>query len=534
MRLARLRCYAAAGLTAGTCAFGAAPQNSRALNPLKASCAVAGAVSPTVKKACTAARIGIGLFSAIKGLVSGPSSGVAATASGSSTASNTELGLAAIGTWVLGGAVFALHETAKALSHSTAPQLESTWFSSTYWRVAGIAAVLTLPFLFAAAVQALIRSDLALLLRAVLGYLPLAMLAVAIAAPLAMLLLSASDQLSSAVSSAAGDASTRFLHVTGLTIAALTFLSRSPFIVFFVGLLTVAGALTLWIELLLREAAVYIVVLMLPLVFAAMVWPARRTWAVRAVELLVALILSKFAIVAVLSLGGAAISKSQGFSVSALLAGVVLLGMGVFAPWTLLRLIPLAELAGSASASLRHDGSVLRAKYREARGKADLAEEQWTDAIAVMRRDSERGLPADNGAAVGRQEAGAPTDGAKAAQPEDIPVPDPREPDLAEQEQADESQLPADPAGNGRAYTPSQPPAERISGMSPMWQQDDLAWSPVLDPDGVRGAPVWPPRTQREHRDTSPDHAGGPDRAAPVADDHDLTPPPQPPSEGLL
>ena len=61
-----------------------------------------------------------------------------------------------------------------------------------------------------------------------------------------------------------------------------------------------------------REAAVYVVVLMLPLAFAALVWPARRIWAVRAVELLVALILSKFAIVAVLSLGGAAISASAG------------------------------------------------------------------------------------------------------------------------------------------------------------------------------------------------------------------------------
>ena len=75
-----------------------------------------------------------------------------------------------------------------------APQLGSTWFSSTYWRMAGIAAVLTLPFLFAAAVQALIRSDLALLARAALGYLPLSLLAVSVAAPLTMLLLAASDR----------------------------------------------------------------------------------------------------------------------------------------------------------------------------------------------------------------------------------------------------------------------------------------------------------------------------------------------------
>jgi hypothetical protein len=213
-----------------------------------------------------------------------------------------------------------------------------------------------MPFLFAAAIQALLRSDLALLVRATLGYLPLAMLAVSVAAPVAMLLLAASDQLSAVVSSAAGDASAHFLTQAGLVLAGLTVVS--PFIAVFAALLVVAGATTLWIELLMREAAVYVIVLMLPLAFAAMVWPARRIWAIRAVELLVALILSKFAIVAVLSLGGAALGASEGAGVhgiSAAFAGVALLVMGAFAPWALLRLLPLAEIATSAAGSLRSE-----------------------------------------------------------------------------------------------------------------------------------------------------------------------------------
>ena len=81
--------------------------------------------------------------------------------------------------------------------------------------MSAIAAVLTLPFLFAAAVQALIRSDLGLLVRAAFGYLPLAMLAVAIAAPVTMLLLAASDELCGFISSAAGNASAHFLAKAG-------------------------------------------------------------------------------------------------------------------------------------------------------------------------------------------------------------------------------------------------------------------------------------------------------------------------------
>ncbi len=127
---------------------------------------------------------------------------------------------------VLGGAQAVLNDTAAALGATTTPQLRSTWFSSTYWRMAAIAAVLTLPFLFAAAVQALIRSDLALLARAAFGYLPLAMLAIAIVAPLTTLLLAASDQMCAFISAAAANESAHFLAKAGVTIAAASALDR--------------------------------------------------------------------------------------------------------------------------------------------------------------------------------------------------------------------------------------------------------------------------------------------------------------------
>lgn len=278
----------------------------------------------------------------------------------------SSLTLAPLVAWVAGGATFVLHATSQVLGETTSPQLSSTWFSSTYWRVAGIAAVLTLPFLFAAAVQALVRSDLNLLLRAALGYLPLAALAVAVAAPLTMLLLAASDQLSATVSSAAGHQVAHFL-ARSISILGAVALS-SPFVMFLVGLLTVAGALTLWIELLVREAAVYVIVLLLPFAFAAFVWPARRAWAIRSVEVLIALILSKFAIIAVLSLGGAALDQSMGQSVTGLLAGGVLMALAAFAPWAVLQLLPLAELASAAAGSLKtgSQGALLRLQQSDA------------------------------------------------------------------------------------------------------------------------------------------------------------------------
>jgi hypothetical protein len=296
----------------------------------------------------------------------------------------TEGVLAGVGDLVSGAATFVLHETADVLTQTTTPRLGSTWFSATYWRVAGIATVLTLPFLFAATVQALLRSDITLLVRAAFGYLPLAMLAVAIAAPVTMLLLSASDELAAAVSSAAGGQGANFLVQAVATLGAGGAWSGSPFVAFLIGIFTVAGALLLWVELLMREAAVYVVVLMLPLAFAAFVWPARRVWAVRSVELLAALILSKFAIVAVLSLGAAALGQSVHGGLAGLLAGVALLVLAAFAPWALLRLLPLSEVASSTAGALSGQaGGALRA-LQSADPRAARAD-RWMRSMASMR-----------------------------------------------------------------------------------------------------------------------------------------------------
>ena len=185
-------------------------------------------------------------------------------------------------------------QVASTIGATTAPNLDSTWFSSTYWRVAALAAMLTVPFLCAAAVQALARSDLALLARSVFGYLPLSLIGVSLAAPLTMLLLAATDQMSAAVS-----ATGRSTEVPAFSIRRRTppttwpAIGGGPFFAVIIGLFAMMAALALAVELLVRAAAVYVVVLMLPLAFAAMVWPARRMWATRLVELLVSLILAR-------------------------------------------------------------------------------------------------------------------------------------------------------------------------------------------------------------------------------------------------
>jgi hypothetical protein len=335
-----------------------APAPAAAASPAGVLCTLTGLVSGVVGKVCGLATHAGNVVGAGRQLLGGHVGGAigALTGGNAPRAAAATVGLAAIATAVVGGARYLLKATARVVGATTRPNLTSTWFSAAYWRMAAIATLLTLPFLFAAAVHALIRSDLALLARAAFGYLPLALLGVGVAAPLTMLLLSASDEMSALVASASGHAGATFLDRAGGLGGGVGLFGGDLFVSFFVALLTAAATIALWAELLIRDAAVYVVVLMLPLFFAAMVWPARRIWAVRAVELLVALILSKFVIVAVLTLGGAALGHTLVPGPASVLTGMTLVMLAAFSPWALMRLLPLQELAAAAAGGLRGGG----------------------------------------------------------------------------------------------------------------------------------------------------------------------------------
>jgi hypothetical protein len=161
--------------------------------------------------------------------------------------------------------------------------------------------------------------------------------------------------MSAIVSASAATGGARFLdHAAEAAGALASATGGSPFFAVVVGLLAVMAAMALAVELLVRAAAVYIVVLMLPLAFAALVWPARRIWAVRLVELLSSLILSKFVIVAVLSLAGAAFTTGTP-GIGELLVAMSLILLSTFAPWALMRILPFTELAAGAAGILRNE-----------------------------------------------------------------------------------------------------------------------------------------------------------------------------------
>src|SRR5205085_525808 len=135
--------------------------------------------------------------------------------------------------------------------------------------------------------------------------------------------------------------------------------SGIPLFGVFLGAIILAiGAFVLWLEMIIRDAAIYVCVFFLPLTFVAMIWPATGRWARRLVELLVAIVLAKFVIVSILTLASAALTNTvatggDGNTFEQMLAGAALLVLAAWSPFALLRLLPMMELAAATVVSHR-------------------------------------------------------------------------------------------------------------------------------------------------------------------------------------
>ncbi len=297
-----------------------------------------------MQQACQPGQAGTG---AVGSSVGGVGSGVGGAA-GAVIGVGADSVLSALSQWVAAGAAWLLSQVGGAMSASTRPDLGGTWFSRHFKVMAGLAAFLVLPLLLVSLIQAIARQDLSLLARSALVRLPLALLFVAVAVQLVQLALSAVDAMTTTVSSGAGIDSQNFMQGVSRALAGPALASGSPgtpAFVAFLGALVVSGAaLALWLELVIRAAAIYVAVLFLPLALAGLVWPVTASWCRRLGEILGALILSKLVVVAVMSLAAGALSGEGGSSgFAGVIGGAALLLLAAFVPFTLLRLIPAVE-----------------------------------------------------------------------------------------------------------------------------------------------------------------------------------------------
>lgn len=298
----------------------------------------------------------------------------------------------AITSWVAEAAQWTLKRAVGFMDNSTTPTLGADWFLERYRFMVGLGALVILPMLLIATIRAVLVQDFSQLLRSFFVFLPAAILGTFVAIHLTQALLSITDSLSAAVSrNVAGDLSKIFDAVGGTLSgpAGATGPAAPSFAIFFGALLLIVGGFFVWLELLVRSAAVTAAVFFLPMILAGLVWPSAMHWTKRLIEILIALVISKFVIVAVISLATAALAEpgGGGGGFGTVMGAAALMLMAAFSPFAVLKLVPMAEgaaidhLQGKGRGPIetfRPDGgvnqivSVMKAKTR-GRGGQGLA-----------------------------------------------------------------------------------------------------------------------------------------------------------------
>jgi len=221
--------------------------------------------------------------------------------------------------------------------------LNAPWFVGRTTAMLQLVEFVVAPLLFAATIGPVLRQDLRRLIRVWGVGLPVATLAGWLGVQFTQLAMSATDELCSAIMgntkvAVGGD-------LRGLA-TAMIIPGAPQLVAAIISFLLIVGSVLLWMELVVRAAAIYVAVFFMPLALACYVWPATMSIAKRTVELLVALILSKFVIVATLTLGVAALNAGPS-SDNGVIGAAILLIAG-FAPFSLLRLAPIVEAGAIA------------------------------------------------------------------------------------------------------------------------------------------------------------------------------------------
>jgi hypothetical protein len=279
-----------------------------------------------------------------------------AAVAGAGAAADTVMG--GVVSWAADGAAWIVSAIGTRIDRSTRPALESPWYARRYATMVQLAVALAAVFLLLATGQAIVRQDVWLLGRAAFVSLPLAMVLTFAGVTLVETGLAVTDWMTSAVLSGFGaDARGAFRDLAGLLgPTAITGSPLAPFVLFLVSVATALLGLVVWLELVMREAAIYVAVAFLPLTLAAMIWDRSALWARRLAELLAAIILSKFTIAVAFAVAASAIRGSRGDAggLTGVLAGCGVLLVAALTPWALLKLIPFMEAAAGRGLTRGH------------------------------------------------------------------------------------------------------------------------------------------------------------------------------------
>jgi hypothetical protein len=243
-----------------------------------------------------------------------------------------------ITTWASDGAVWLLGEVVELTQKTTSPNLLSKGFLRQYRQMASIAVVLAALMLIFAALEGLGRGEGSMLLRVFLVNVPVAAIATSAAYVVVQLLVATTDGFSEVIAHSTAADSREFFKSAVEALgeagaaggAAAGTVASGPgagtatgagsgavavplFVGFIAAIVAAFAAFLVWIELLMRDAAIYAVALFMPLAIAASIWPRWMSALRRTGELVIVVVFSKFVIVSIIALAASLLANTGMF-----------------------------------------------------------------------------------------------------------------------------------------------------------------------------------------------------------------------------
>lgn len=243
-------------------------------------------------------------------------------------------GCAEAASWTIGKLSKAVKETANV--DFTNPK-----FLQQYAIVFAASTILTLLlWLLAVAKRAVRGVPLTTAISEAIGFLWLTVLASAFTPLILYTVVSATDGVTDVLAKATGDQADTFFGTFSGALGKGTDIGGGPIMLIVVSLVSILAAGVLWLELVIRAALLYVGALLGTVVYAGLVdknlWGHVRRWA----GIMIAVILVKPVIVIVLGLAGALSSGNGPDSFSAVVSGLAIILLAIFASAMIYRFVP--------------------------------------------------------------------------------------------------------------------------------------------------------------------------------------------------
>lgn len=238
--------------------------------------------------------------------------------------------------WVAVGAIGAIDLLWAGIDGTTTPSISSD--TSVFSTSMMAARSLALPLLILAALYSLLRRDADIVIKSAFLYLPGSVLGMVVAGYVITAILVATDQLTAAYLDDNQTGVAVWLDDLGGTIAnGLGF--TAPILLVIFSFILIIGSVLVWLVMIVRSAAIVITYAFMPLAFAAIIFPATRSWIKRLIEIQLSFILAKPVIVAVLALGSQTLNEVDNALV-AMMQAAALFYLASFSPFALMKLLP--------------------------------------------------------------------------------------------------------------------------------------------------------------------------------------------------